>query len=158
LDITSAVSRKSRHRPVFAFARKSSINRTPILYPLHISFWRRSSNILSSCLFTSFASSVSLHSWATTEPYVRTNNSAFLHQNIEYKETVPLSRLCSSINPRLFSLLTFLSPFHADRTMIPANSKHNHQPGNPKPRLTIRKRELFITPLSATLSSSDSRK
>jgi len=63
-DITSAVSRRSRHRPVFAFARKSSISRTPMLYPLQVSTVRARLYIyiLSSALLTSFASSVSLQS------------------------------------------------------------------------------------------------
>jgi len=76
LAMISAVSRRSWQRPVFAFARKSSINRIPMLYPLKsIPYYE--THILSSCLLTWLESSVSLHSWATTEPYVKTNSSAF---------------------------------------------------------------------------------
>lgn len=43
-DMTSAVSLKSLHLPTFDLARKSSINLTPILYPLEIKHNHKSMN------------------------------------------------------------------------------------------------------------------
>lgn len=72
--ILSAVSRISKHRPDAVRDRKSSINRTPILYPIR-----------SSCLLTSSMFSKSRIICVTNAPYVSVNSSEFWNKQKIYQ-------------------------------------------------------------------------
>lgn len=69
--ILSAVSRISWHLVDAVLDKKSSISRTPMLYPMR-----------SSCLFTSSMFSKSRMICVTSAPYVSVNNSEFCNKNV----------------------------------------------------------------------------